>query len=276
MGGHGSNRKGSATKLNTKDDVTTAWIRRYRPSATSTTRLVCFPHAGGSASFFHPLAPRFSPDTDVVSLQYPGRQDRRNEPCVEDIETLADLLTDEIAALSDKPTVFFGHSMGAVLAFETAYRLEQRGTRAPRSVIASGRRGPSTRRDEEVHKQDDNGMISELKKLNGTDTAIFGDEELLRMAMPAIRNDYRAIETYTCDPDRRVSAPIVVLTGTDDPKTTLEEANVWKQHTDGGFRLREFTGGHFFLTDHLAEVNREIETELAAARSQASQEVRHG
>nr|WP_207918824.1 thioesterase domain-containing protein [Saccharopolyspora karakumensis] len=81
--------------MSTKDDVTTAWIRRYRPSATSTTRLVCFPHAGGSASFFHPPAPHFSPDTDVVSLQYPGRQDRRNEPCVEDIETLADLLTDD-------------------------------------------------------------------------------------------------------------------------------------------------------------------------------------
>ncbi|TDC91296.1 thioesterase [Saccharopolyspora aridisoli] len=261
--------------MNTKDDVTTAWIRRYRPSATSTTRLVCFPHAGGSASFFHPLAPRFSPDTDVVSLQYPGRQDRRHEPCVEDIETLADLLTDEIAALSGKPTVFFGHSMGAVLAFETAYRLEQRGARTPHAVIASGRRGPATRRDEEVHKRDDNGIISELRELNGTDTAVFGDEELLRMAMPAIRNDYRAIEAYACDPDRRVSSPIVALTGTEDPKTTLEEANAWKQHTDGGFRLREFPGGHFFLTDHQTEVNLEIEAELAAARTR-SEEARHG
>lgn len=251
----------------TKDDATTEWIRRYRPSATSTTRLVCFPHAGGSASFFHPLAPRFSPGTDVVSLQYPGRQDRRHEPCVEDIGTLADLLADELAALSDKPTVFFGHSMGAALAFETAHRLEQRGTRAPRSVIASGRRGPATRRDEEVHKRDDNGVIEELKKLNGTDTAIFGDEELLRMAMPAIRNDYRAIEAYRCEPDRKVRAPLVVLTGDEDPKTTREEAEAWEQHTEGDFRLRVFSGGHFFLTEHLTEVNREIETELAAAES---------
>lgn len=127
-----------------------------------------------------------------------------------------------------------------------------------------------------MHKRDDNGIISELRKLNGTDMAVFGDEELLRMAMPAIRNDYRSIEAYACDPDRRVGSPIVVLTGTEDPKTTLEEANAWKHHTDGDFRLREFPGGHFFLTDHQAEVNREIETELAAAKSHASKEVRHG
>lgn len=253
--------------MSTKDDVTTAWIRRYRPSEASATRLVCFPHAGGSASFFHPLAARFSPDTDVVSLQYPGRQDRRHEPCVEDIATLADLLTEEIDALSDKPTVFFGHSMGAVLAFETAYRLEQRGSRAPHAVIASGRRGPATRRDEEVHKRDDDGIIAELKKLNGTDTAVFGDEELLRMAMPAIRNDYRAIEAYSCAPEQKVRSPIVVLTGDRDPKTTAEEATAWQQHTDGRFRLREFSGGHFFLTDHQAEVNGEIEAELRAAKS---------
>ncbi|MDI2031367.1 alpha/beta fold hydrolase [Saccharopolyspora sp. TS4A08] len=261
------NQANQSNQLNTiEDDVTTAWIRRYRPSATSTARLVCFPHAGGSASFFHPLAPRFAPDTDVVSLQYPGRQDRRKEPFVEDIESLADLLADEIAALSDKPTVFFGHSMGAALAFETAHRLEQRGTRAPRSVIASGRRGPATVRDEEVHKRDDEGVIAELKKLNGTDMAIFGDEELLRMALPAIRNDYRAIESYRCEESKALRAPIVVLTGDQDPKTTRAEAEAWEKHTEGAFRLREFTGGHFFLTEHQVEVNREIETELAAAR----------
>lgn len=253
--------------MDTRDDATTAWIRRYHPSQESAVRLVCFPHAGGSASFFYPVSVRFSPGTDVVALQYPGRQDRRHEPCVEDIGTLADLLAKEIQALSDKPMVFFGHSMGAVLAFETAYRLEQQGTNPPHALIASGRCAPSVQRNEEVHKRDDNGIISELKILNGTDTAIFGNEELLKMALPAIRSDYRAIETYSVEPNRKVRCPITVLTGDRDPNTTLDEANAWRNHTEGAFRCQVFTGGHFFLVDHQAEVNSEIANELEATRA---------
>ncbi|MFJ8630382.1 thioesterase II family protein [Streptomyces sp. NPDC093568] len=249
------------------DDATTAWIRRYHPSAGSPVRLVCFPHAGGSASFFHPVSVRFAPEVDVVALQYPGRQDRRTEPCVEDIGKLADLLSEEIRGLSEKPTVFFGHSMGAVLAFETALRLEEAGVNPPRAVIASGRRAPSSHRDERVHQKDDAGVITELRLLNGTDAAVFGDDELMRMALPAIRGDYRAIETYSCPPGRRVRAPLTALTGDADPRTTLEEAEAWGDHTEGAFRVGVFSGGHFFLTGHLNEVYAEIDTELAAARA---------
>src|SRR5204862_387521 len=82
--------------------------------ATAAVRLVCLPHAGGSASYFHPVSTRFSPQVDVVALQYPGRQDRRHEPCISDMAELADQVTAEILTLEPKPTVFFGHSMGAV------------------------------------------------------------------------------------------------------------------------------------------------------------------
>lgn len=201
---------------------------------------------------------------DVVSLQYPGRQDRRREPCIDDIGTLADRITAELLALSDKPTVFFGHSMGAVLAFETAWRLERVGTGAPGAVIASGRRGPSTHRDEAVHRRDDDGVIAEMKLLNGTDAAVLGDDEIIRMAMPSIRSDYRAIETYTCAPTRRVRCPITVLTGEADPKTTLDEAHAWEDHTEGAFRLKTFPGGHFFLSRQQPAVNAEIAQEIRA------------
>jgi surfactin synthase thioesterase subunit len=251
--------------LRIDDGVTTDWIRRYHDATGSTARLVCFPHAGGSASFFHPVSVRFSPGADVVSLQYPGRQDRRREACIEDIGKLADRIADELAALTVKPTVFFGHSMGAVLAFETAYRLEQAGTNPPAVVIASGRRAPSTVRDDRVHERDDNGLIAELRLLNGTDSAVFADDELLRLALPAIRGDYTAIETYRCEPGRRIAAPIAVLTGEDDPKTTLAEAEAWREHTGGACTVRVFPGGHFFLADHQAEVNAEIGGHLTSA-----------
>ncbi|MFC0105714.1 thioesterase II family protein [Kibdelosporangium aridum] len=240
----------------------TAWLRRYHPGGTGSARLVCFPHAGGSASFFHPVSARFSPDADVIALQYPGRQDRRREPCLDDIATLADRITAELLPIRHRPTVLFGHSMGAVLAFEVAWRLERMAGFESCAVIASGRRAPSARRAESVHRLDDEGIIQELRQLNGTDAAVLGDDEILRMALPAIRGDYRAIETYECDTDRRLRCPITVLTGDTDPKTTLHEAQSWSLHTEGEFRLRSFPGGHFFLTQHQAEINLIIADEL--------------
>ncbi|MGW2375467.1 thioesterase II family protein [Kitasatospora sp. NPDC001683] len=246
--------------------ASTLWLRRFHPGEGRTVRLVCFPHAGGSASFFLPVSAALSAEAEVIALQYPGRQDRRREPCVEDIASLADRITDELLTLDDRPTVYFGHSMGAVLAFETAWRLERKGTHAPGAVIASGRRAPSTTRLETVHRQDDDGVIAELKLLNGTNAQLLGDEEVLRMAMPAIRADYRAIERYTCGPDRVLGCPVVVLTGDADPRTTVAEARAWQAHTDGAFRLRVLPGGHFFLADQQTAVLREISAELAELR----------
>ncbi|MDA3647977.1 alpha/beta fold hydrolase [Saccharopolyspora indica] len=243
-------------------DSSNKWLRRFHPAPDSPARLVCFPHAGGSATFYHPASAHFTPDVDVVALQYPGRQDRRRERLVDSIPALADLVAAELTHLDERPTVFFGHSMGAVLAFETAWRLEQQhsGT-APRALVLSGRRGPSTTRRENVHESDDNGLLAELKRLGGTDLGLM-DDEMLQTVLPAIRNDYRAIETYRCPPDRTVRCPMTVLTGDADPKTTVPEAEAWHRHTEGEFRVEVFEGGHFYLVNHQEAVNAEISREL--------------
>jgi len=106
------------------------------------------------------MSTRFSPGVDVVALQYPGRQDRRHEPCIATIGELADLVAEELRSLSEKPTIFFGHSMGATLAFEVARRLEHTGPGAPGAIVASGRRGPATQRDEKVHLGSDDDVIA--------------------------------------------------------------------------------------------------------------------
>lgn len=238
------------------------WIRRYTSAADAPIRLVCFPHAGGSASFFYPLAGAL-PDVDVISLQYPGRQDRRREPSIPDIAGYTEQIAEVLATLPRRPTVFFGHSMGATLAFEVTHRLADSPAQAPKAIVVSGRRGPSTHRDESVHLRDDNGIIEEIKLLNGTNVALLGDEEILRMALPSIRSDYRAIETYTCPADRVVHCPVTVLIGDSDPRASLAEARNWRQHTTSDFRMRTFPGGHFYLTDHQPDIIAEISTELA-------------
>ena len=248
--------------MNTSDTKENLWIRRYAPAADAPSRLVCFPHAGGSASYFHPAARRLADRVDVVALQYPARQDRRREPAITTIARYADEITDVLLSLPDRPTVFFGHSMGAVLAFEVAVRLERLAGPAPGALIASGRQAPSVSRNESVHLRDDDGILAELNLLNGTESALLADDEILRMTLPAIRADYTAIETYRCPAGRVVHCPITVLVGDDDPRTTIADAESWRAHTTGGFRMRVFPGGHFFLNRCQSEVLREMTTEL--------------
>lgn len=246
-----------------------AWIRRYYPSETSASRLVCFPHAGGSASYYHPLSERFSPAVDVLALQYPGRQDRRHEACITSIDVLADRVAEQLIQLTEMPTLFFGHSMGATLAFEVAFRLEKRARNAPLGIIASGRRAPGIPPSEIVHTRDDAGVIKEIRRLNGTQSAVLEDEEILRMSLPSIRGDYQAIETYTHTPGRIVNCPVTVLTGDSDPQTSLAYAEAWRDYTKGAFRMKVFPGGHFYLTSNIPAVMAEIDRDLDEVIKQA-------
>ncbi|MFF3263904.1 thioesterase II family protein [Streptomyces sp. NPDC002932] len=241
---------------------TDVWIRRYFPSAEAKVQLVCLPHAGGSATFYRPVAQALHPRVEVLAVQYPGRQDRHREPLIDDLSALADQVCEAVAASVDRPFAFFGHSMGSTLAFEVTRRLEARGT-YPLRLFASARRAPSAHREERVHLRDDEGLISDVRALSGTSQQVFGDEELMRMVLPVIRGDYRAAETYRHTPGPRLRCPVTALTGDNDPKATLEEVAAWREHTDGGFDLRTFSGGHFYLLDHTAEVLRLIDEQLA-------------
>ncbi|MEU5635063.1 thioesterase II family protein [Streptomyces rishiriensis] len=232
------------------------WIRRYHPAPDAPTRLVCFPHAGGSATFYHPVSRALSPEIDVVAVQYPGRQERRTEPLVSSIEELADLVVVELEPWADRPLTFFGHSMGASLAYEVALRLETRGTTLL-GLFASGRRAPSRWRDERVHQAGEEEFLAELRTLNGTDPAVLEDEEILRMILPAVRSDYRAAETYRPEPGR-VGCPVVVMFGNDDPKVTEEEARAWAEHTTEEAAFHLYDGGHFYLNSHAQQVIQEI------------------
>jgi surfactin synthase thioesterase subunit len=247
-----------------------AWIRRYHRSDDNEGRLVCFPHAGGSASYYYPVSERFSPAIDVIALQYPGRQDRRQEACIRDINILADKITEQLVRLSDAPTLLFGHSMGATLAFEVAWRLEQGGRTAPLRIIASGRSAPGIVRSERIHQRDDAGIIAEIRHLNGTESALLDDEEILRMSLPAIRGDYQAIETYAYTAGRILSCPITALTGNSDPRTTIEQADAWRRHTEGPFRIKIFPGGHFYLNSNIPAVMAEIAADLEQVIKQAA------
>jgi surfactin synthase thioesterase subunit len=241
-----------------------AWVRRFHPSAAPVARLVCFPHAGGSASYFFPLSQAMAPSIEVLALQYPGRQDRRAEEPLTSIRDFAAHAFEALRPWADLPLVFFGHSMGATIAFEVARLFDEADT-CLQGLFVSGRRAPTTYRDERVHLLPDDGIVAEIMKLDGTDSALLDDVEILRMILPAVKNDYRAIETYAYQPSRALRCPIMAMVGDDDPRATLDEVRAWREHTSGPFELEVFTGGHFYLAGHQTEIVNTISDHVLVA-----------
>ncbi|GAB3466614.1 alpha/beta fold hydrolase [Streptomonospora sediminis] len=239
------------------------WLRRFGPAPDAPVRVVLLPHAGGSASFYLPLCKALGSAADVVAVQYPGRQERRSEPCVEDLHTLADLLVRVLDTAPDRPTVLFGHSMGAIVAFELATRLQARG-QGPEAVMVSARRAPSQYRREDLYLQSDERLLEEVKRLGGTDSAFLQDEELMRLVLPTLRADYRAIGTYRHRPGPPLEAPVTVLVGDEDPRMSQDEAEHWREHTSAGIDVHTFRGGHFYLARHVDSVARLVERKVAA------------
>jgi pyochelin biosynthesis protein PchC len=262
------------------------WIRCFHPCPGGSSRLVCFPHAGGSATYYFSLSRLLVPEVEVLAVQYPGRQDRRNEPCIGNIADLADrvagVLAGKMSAPDDAarggngglPFAFLGHSMGATLAFEVARRFQRRHGRGPRWLFVSGRNAPSRRRDGDIHKRDDAGLVAALREIGGTDERLFDDEELLATVLRVTRNDYKAAETYVWSPGPRLTCPITVLVGDADPQTTMDGASAWAEHTTGPFDLQVFPGGHFYLDIHRADVSETISATLRGISDVNSHEER--
>ncbi|MEV8318106.1 alpha/beta fold hydrolase [Streptomyces sp. NPDC059900] len=225
-----------------------SWIRRFHPSPDADLRLVCFPHAGGSASFFFPLSRGLTPRAEVLAMQYPGRQDRRSEPNIPDMGQLADRAAESLLPWTDKPYALFGHSMGSTLAYEVACRLQDAG-RPAKALFVSGRRAPHRNLDDGLHLLSDEEIVADIGALDGTGAQVFGDAELMDLVLPAIRSDYQAAETYRYTPRPVLTSPVHALTGFSDARVDVGELHHWKEHTEAGFDLTVFSGGHFYLAE---------------------------
>ncbi len=245
------------------DDGRESWFKRFHPTSEARTTLLCLPYAGGSASFFLPLARSIGSDVEVLAVQYPGRQDRWREPFMSGIPALADRIAALLAEPDGRDLAVFGHSMGASIAFEVTTRLEAAG-RDVSVLFVSGQRAPSRHRSDGVHLRSDAAILTELQTLDGPGAALMSDAEVARMFLPVIRNDYRALETHRPDPDARVQAPVTAFAGEQDPRVLVSEVADWNRHTSGEFALHLYRGGHFFLSSHQVDMTRRMRDTLRA------------
>lgn len=237
--------------------MTSTWFRRFTTAASDGPRLVCFPHAGGSATAFRDLSRAMPSGFDVMSVQYPGRQDRYREPPFTSlsrlIEAVAEELALELAKDGGRPYALFGHSMGALVAFETARLLARGGLPGPQRLFLSGRSAPDTE-SLPYHLFDDADVLADVRRLGGTAQAMLDDPDILELVMPALRADYWAIGSYDWLGGEPLEVAVTVLTGDADPMMTVQDARTWRAHTTGDFDVKVFPGGHFYLFDHLDRV----------------------
>nr|CUI25720.1 Thioesterase [Streptomyces sp. MG11] len=238
-----------------------SWVRRFHPSPEAEFQLLCFPHSGGSASFFFPFSRDLSPTMDVWAVQYPGRQDRRAEPNIPHIHELADRVAESVGRQLDRPYALFGHSMGATLAYEVALRLQESG-QEPEMLFVSGRPAPHRNVDTGLHRLSDSEIVDDIRALDGTGSEVFGDEEVLRIILPAIRSDYHAAETYQYVAGPVLNCPLRAFTGLSDPRVQVSELHHWSSHTNQSFRLDVFSGGHFYLLENHDAIVKEIQGAL--------------
>ncbi|MGW2232049.1 thioesterase II family protein [Streptomyces formicae] len=235
------------------------WLTRYTPAGPTGERaqLICFPHAGGSATYFQPLArelaARPAAPVEVLAVQYPGRQERRAEPLIEDLSVLADRIAEALKHAAGAPLVLFGHSMGALLAWEVARRLDGDGV-VPRALIVSGRGAPALYRDVRLHRRTDDELTADLRYLSGTSAQLLTDPGVLEMVLPVLRGDYRVVDGFRYEPGPPLSCPISVFLGDRDPWAREREARGWQAETTAGVSFRSFPGEHFYLASQWGAV----------------------
>jgi surfactin synthase thioesterase subunit len=223
------------------------WLRRPFGRTDARLLLVCFPHAGGAASSFRPWQRLLPPEIDVLTVQYPGREDRFPDPLVDTMETLVREVADALAPALDRPYALFGHSMGSAVAYEVALELRRRELPPPVRLLASGRPSPQHAVPGEVHLKSDDALAADLVRLGGTPPEVLADEGLRTAVLRYVRGDYRLIERYRPAPAEPLSCPVSVLVGARDPECGESEAGTWAGTTREPLSVTVFDGGHFFL-----------------------------
>lgn len=214
---------------------------------TRRTTLLCFPHAGGSATAYARWSSAL-PDAHVVPVELPGRGQRIDEPPLDAMPALVTDLAAQVMPYVRGSFALFGHSMGALVAFELAHRLRRFGLR-PTRLLVSGHVPPgAAQRDRPPrHQLPDSELWAEVRKLNGTSAAAYDSAEIRELFTAAIRADFALVENYLPEPKKPLECPISVFGGSADPEVAPAELAGWSAHTTGGHTVSVLPGDHFYL-----------------------------
>lgn len=251
-------------------DSASRWFRSKHQGKPVDLRLFCFPYAGGSSAIYRGWAPLFPSAIEVISVELPGRGGRLSEPALKSLPPLVDLIADAMLHLLDRPFAFFGHSMGALIAFELARHLQNNRGCQPQILFASGRRAPQIPMNEPtLHDLPKDEFISELRRMAGSPDEVLQNSELMEIMIPLLRADFQLNEDYIYLPGAPLGCPITAFGGLKDVDETRELLLQWKELTASGFALHMLPGDHFFLrpsqTQLIELVTRDLRNVMASS-----------
>ena len=224
------------------------WITCPFPNPAAQVRLFCLPFAGGGASIYRPWGRALPQAVEVCPIQLPGRENRLREPLYTNIQVLAERLVSQILPYAQKPFALFGHSMGALLAFELTRALRRHDGPMPLFLFLSAHRAAHLPlRRQPLSDLPDGEFIRAVRRLGGTPEEVFAHPDLLKLALPILRADFAMCDRYGFVPESPLNCPLILYAGRQDPEVLPQEVEAWREHTTGIARLQMFPGDHFFL-----------------------------
>lgn len=209
--------------------------------------IVVFPHAGGSPRFYAHWA-RVLTRYRLWGMTYPGRDARLGDTPHATLQALARECACQLDLQLDPSTsaLLIGHSMGAWVAWETARSLEQMRPERMLMTVVSGQNPPNFPPNTLLHQQDDSMLIADMNRQNPQNSALWEHPEMRQLFLPAVRADYRLLETYRAEPG--TVADLTVVYGEDDPEIDTSVIQRWRTASRGAFRSLTLPGGHFYLS----------------------------
>ena len=226
----------------------TKWITCPFPRPPARFRLFCLPFAGGGASVFRLWGKALPADIEVCPIQLPGREDRVAEPPYTNMQALTEELARHIRPYIRKPFGFFGHSMGALIAFELTRQLRRVDAPLPTLLFLSAHQAPHLpRKRRSLHQLPEPEFINAVRRLGGTPAAVFEHQDLLDFVLPTLRADFTICDTYHFLPEEPLDCAFVLCAGSNDPEALTPDVAAWRAQTTQSCQVREFTGNHFFL-----------------------------
>lgn len=236
-------------------------IPEKKPSAK--LRLFLFPFAGGGISTYMPWCSSFNQDVELVLVQPPGRGARMAEKAFDDMNSLVAEILKSKALIHEMPCIFFGHSLGSRIAYETCCQLGANQLALPLHLIVSGSKAAHINdKPKHVHDLPEQAFITELRRLNGTPAEILENSEILSLLIPLLRADFKISECYKAE-GNTIHTPITALGGEQDVDVDLANLSAWEALTTSNFEVNVMRGDHFFINTNRDAVIHEVKKVVA-------------
>jgi len=239
------------------------WLRRLPGDRPASARLVCLPHAGGTAAAYAGWRAGLPATVELVCVQYPGRQDRLSERPIEEMAELADHVVAALLPLLDLPMALFGHSMGSAVCYEVARRLESSADFRMLHFFASARAAPHRVAGEPRSQLDDDELLSAMRRLGDSHASLYDHPGLAMVILPSLRADLRLIDRYRPGQVTPLNTPITAFGGDSDEICPIAALSTWRDATRASAAVRVFSGGHHYIGEREDDVVAAVTNELA-------------